>query len=81
MEIERVVMRQRRVFESGRTKEYAFRRTALLKLQARLRCYEKELVKALQKDLRRKARAAQHDPPARASARTSSSYTGSSARL
>lgn len=53
MEIERVVMRQRRFFESGRTKEYAFRRTALLKLQASLRCYEKELVKALQKDLRK----------------------------
>lgn len=53
MDIERAVMRQRRFFESGRTKEYAFRRIALLKLQASLRRYEKELIKALQKDLRK----------------------------
>lgn len=53
MDIERAVGRQRRFFDSGRTKEYAFRRTALLKLQASIRRYEKELMKALQKDLRK----------------------------
>lgn len=53
MNIEQAVKRQRQFYESGRTKEYAFRRTALLKLEASIRCYEKELMKALQKDLRK----------------------------
>lgn len=53
MDIEKAVMRQRRFFESGRTKDYAFRRTALLKLQAGIQTYEKEFIKALQKDLRK----------------------------
>lgn len=51
MNMDRAVERQRRFFDSGRTKDYAFRRTALLKLQAGIRQYERELVKALQKDL------------------------------
>lgn len=55
MNIERAVERQRRFFDSGRTKEYAFRRIALLKLQAGIRQYERELTKALQKDLRKSA--------------------------
>lgn len=55
MDIEKAVMRQRRFFDSGRTKEYAFRRIALLKLQASIKRYEKELMKALQKDLRKSA--------------------------
>lgn len=51
MDIEKAVMRQKHFFESGRTKEYTFRRTALLKLQASIKRYEKEFIKALQKDL------------------------------
>ncbi|MBO5372314.1 MAG: aldehyde dehydrogenase [Lachnospiraceae bacterium] len=51
MEIEKAVMRQHKFFASGRTKDYAFRRIALLKLQAGIRKYEKDLIKALQKDL------------------------------
>ncbi len=51
MEIEKSVLRQHKFFATGRTKDYAFRRIALLKLQAGIRKYEKELIKALQKDL------------------------------
>lgn len=51
MEIEKSVRRLHKFYATGRTKDYAFRKVALLKLQAGIRKYEKELIKALQKDL------------------------------
>ena len=51
MEISEAVERQRRFFDSGRTREYAFRRVALKKLAHALQKYEPELIKALQRDL------------------------------
>lgn len=53
MDYKKAVDRQRRFYDSGRTREYAFRKTALLKLQVSLHRYEGELCKALQKDLRK----------------------------
>lgn len=53
MNIEKAVKRQQQFFKTGRTRDYAFRRTALLKLKVSMKRYEKELIKALQKDLRK----------------------------
>lgn len=53
MDSKKAVDRQRKFFDSGRTKDYSFRRTALLKLLVSLDKYEGELCKALYKDLRK----------------------------
>lgn len=54
-DIEQAIMQQRKFFESGHTKDYAFRKNALLKLQTAIRQYKEDFVEALQKDLRKSA--------------------------
>lgn len=55
MEIEKVIKKQRRFFETGRTKQYDFRMAALSRLELALGAFEEELVKALYADLHKSA--------------------------
>lgn len=51
MDIKEIVKRQHRFYDTGRTKEYGFRKVALLKLETAIKNYEKDLIRALQRDL------------------------------
>lgn len=55
MEIEKVINKQRRFFETGRTKQYDFRMAALSRLELALGAFEEELIKALYTDLHKSA--------------------------